>query len=403
MSTFTWRPEATADDRNSRPDRDSRPDPGPGRGGPLRVAVKDNVDMAGLVTTNGSQVVAEEASPAKKDAPCLAGLRAAEADGRAVIVGRTNLHELAFGVTGINPWFGTPVNPQDPARVPGGSSSGSAVAVATGAADVAIGTDTGGSVRIPAACCGVVGLKTTRGRISLEGVRPLAPSLDTVGPMAATVAATEAMMALLEPGFSSAGTTPAGRIGRLRLPAQPGIDAAIDAALGAYADRTGAEVADIELPGWDAATHAVMIVMSAEAWSVHADLWHRHADRLSPDVAERLELSSLLGPDEVASAWEAARDWARELAAVFEAVDVIALPVMAEPPPLLADGARLTRIRYVAPFNLAGGPALALPVGRPDTLRPSLQLAGPARSEEVLLATGAVVEQLVGTSPVPSA
>jgi amidase len=103
-------------------------------------------------------------------------------------VGRTNLHELALGVTGINPWFGTPLNPLDSSLAPGGSSSGSAVAVATGEAAVAYGTDTGGSIRFPAACCGVCGLKTTWGRIPVTGVRPLAPSLDTVGPMAADVA-----------------------------------------------------------------------------------------------------------------------------------------------------------------------------------------------------------------------
>ena len=392
MSTFTWRPAHRPHETTGGPDPQRQP------GDPLRVAVKDIIDMVGVVTTNGSQVIAEEATPAAADAPCLAGLRAAEEQGRAVIVGRTNLHELAFGVTGINPWFGTPTNPVDPERVPGGSSSGSAVAVATGAADVAIGTDTGGSVRIPAACCGVVGLKTTRGRIPLGGVRPLAPSLDTVGPMAASVAGTEAMMALLEPGFSSATTAPAARIGRLRLPAEAAIDAGIDASLDRYSERTGAPVVDIDLPGWDAATHAVMIVMSSEAWEVHADLWHRHADRLSPDVAERLELSSLLGPDEVAAAWETARDWARELKGAFGAVDVIALPVMAEPPPLLADGARLTRMRYVAPFNLSGGPALALPVGPAGGPRPSLQLAGPAGAEELLLSTGAVVEELVASA-----
>ena len=119
-------------------------------------------------------------------------------------MGRTNLHELALGVTGVNPWFGTPVNPLDPALVPGGSSSGSAVAVATDEADVAYGSDTGGSVRIPSACCGTAGLKTTWGRIPLEGVWPLSPSFDTVGPMARDVAGLVAGMALLEPGFSVA-------------------------------------------------------------------------------------------------------------------------------------------------------------------------------------------------------
>ncbi|HEY6429125.1 MAG TPA: amidase, partial [Acidimicrobiales bacterium] len=144
---------------------------GPG----VRLAVKDLIDMEGEPTTAGCKAVAERAWPAEKDAECLAGARAAGAR----IVGRTNLHELALGVTGVNPWFGTPVNPLDPLLVPGGSSSGSAVAVATGEADVAYGSDTGGSVRIPSACCGIAGLKTTWGRIPLAGVWPLAPSFDT--------------------------------------------------------------------------------------------------------------------------------------------------------------------------------------------------------------------------------
>src|SRR6476646_8459139 len=153
---------------------------GPG----LRVAIKDLIDVAGLPTTAGSRAVADRAGPAAADAACLAGLRAAIARGEACLAGKVNLHELAYGISGINRAFGTPVNPLDPGLVPGGSSSGSAVAVAVGAADVAIGSDTGGSVRIPAACCGVAGLKTTYGRVPVDGVVPLAPSLDTVGLLA---------------------------------------------------------------------------------------------------------------------------------------------------------------------------------------------------------------------------
>src|SRR5271167_2087131 len=157
--------------------------------------------MEGVPTTAGCRAVAEQARPALADAACLEGARAAGAR----IVGRTNLHELALGVTGVNQWYGTPVNPLDPARVPGGSSSGSAVAVATDEADVAYGSDTGGSIRIPAACCGTTGLKTTWGRIPLDGVWPLAPSFDTIGPMARDVAGLVTGMQLLEPGFTVAG------------------------------------------------------------------------------------------------------------------------------------------------------------------------------------------------------
>jgi amidase len=217
---------------------------GAGQAGEVRrLAVKDLIDMAGVVTTNGSKVVAAEAGPAEADAACMSGTRAAEVKGDVVVVGKTNLHELAFGVTGINPWYGTPVNPLDPSRVPGGSSSGSAVALAGGEADLAFGSDTGGSVRMPAACCGIVGLKTTRGRVSLDGVRPLAPSLDTVGPMGATVGACEEAMALLEPGFDSFRAAATRVIGRVRLPAEGWVDRAIDDALAAWAAGAGAGAA----------------------------------------------------------------------------------------------------------------------------------------------------------------
>src|SRR3954468_2389529 len=145
-----------------------------------RVAVKDIIDVEGVPTTAGSRAVERTAAPAQRDAACLAGVRQAGAR----VVGKTNLHELAMLPLGTNPWFGTPINPLGPELIPGGSSSGSAVAVANDDADVALGSDTGGSVRIPAACCGTAGLKTTYGRVSLERVWPLAPSLDTIGPMA---------------------------------------------------------------------------------------------------------------------------------------------------------------------------------------------------------------------------
>src|SRR3954471_23349699 len=145
-----------------------------------RLAVKDIIDVAGVPTTCGCRAIEQAAEPATADAACLAGARAAVAR----IVGKPNLHELAMLPIGSNPWFGTPVNPLDPDLIPGGSSSGSAVAVADEEADVAFGSDTGGSVRVPSACCGTVGLKTTYGRVSTEGVWPLAPSFDTIRPIA---------------------------------------------------------------------------------------------------------------------------------------------------------------------------------------------------------------------------
>lgn len=355
----------------------------------LRLAVKDLIDMVGVPTTNGSKVVAATAEPAVTDAACLAGTRAAEAGGALVIVGKTNLHELAFGVTGINPWYGTPQNPLDRRLVPGGSSSGSATAVGAGEADVAFGSDTGGSIRIPAACCGVVGLKTTRGRISLEGVRPLAPSLDTIGPMGATVGAVVAGMALLEPGFAPAPSAVA-RIGRVRLPAESVIDAALDRALAA----TGIEVVEVTLPLWDAATDAAMTVLAAEAWAVHASLWRDHGSGLSPDVAERLASASAITAAQVEGGWAQARAWATEVAVTFQRVDLLAMPTLAEAPPSLDNGGRLTQIRHVAPWNLAGLPALAMPVPTDRGGVPaSLQLVGPAGREDLIVAMAAAVEE----------
>jgi amidase len=370
-------------------------DSGPG----LRLGVKDLIDLAGSPTTNGSKVIAASAAPAERDARCLAGTRAAESAGHVTIIGKTNQHELAFGVSGINPWFGTPVNPLDPRLVPGGSSSGSAAAVGSGEADVAFGSDTGGSIRIPAACCGVVGLKTSRGRVPLEGVRPLAPSLDTVGPMATTVALATTGMALLEPGFTAA-PTPAAHIGRMRLPAAEHIDAAVDEAL----HSAGFELEEVVLTGWDEANLAAMTILMAEAWQVHHELWRTDRDNLSPDVSARLEASSFIGREEVAGCWETARGWVAEVAEVFRRVELLALPSLASDPPELSDAARVGEIRYAAPFNLAGLPAISLPVqpittgvtGAASPVPPSLQLVGPVGSEEVILATAGRVEAAAG-------
>src|ERR1700733_7221188 len=232
---------------------------GPG----VRLAVKDLIDMEGQPTTAGCRAAAERAHPAPSDAACLAGARAAGAR----IVGRTNLHELALGVTGVNQWYGTPVNPLDPTRVPGGSSSGSAVAVATGEADVAYGSDTGGSVRIPAACCGTAGLKTTWGRVPLDGVWPLAPSFDTIGPMARTVAGLVTGMQLLEPGFSLAGQEVSDMVvGRVPIEADPAITAALDEALG----LVGWDWRALEVPRWEYATLQAGLLLVVEAWQSDA-------------------------------------------------------------------------------------------------------------------------------------
>jgi amidase len=353
----------------------------------IRLAVKDAIDVAGVPTTAGCPAVADDAAPADVDAACLAGARAAGAR----IVGKTNLHELCFGGTGVNEWYGTPVNPLDPARIPGGSSSGSAVAVATGEADVALGTDTAGSIRTPSACCGTVGLKTTFGRIPLAGVWPLAPSLDTVGPMGATVAAVALGMALLEPGFAP--TTAGDVVGRVRLrDTDPAVDDAIDRALAA----AGVRVVAVELDGWAAADAAAVTVLFAEAWRSDGALATLRPDRVGDDLRSRLDQGRRITGTQLAAAEALRALWQRELEAALAGVEALVLPSLRTFAPRLDEPVPNTRYAS-APINLAGNPALALPVPARGPLPAGLQLIGPPGGEEQLLAIGARVEAAVGT------
>src|SRR5262249_12255131 len=306
----------------------------------------DMIDVAGTPTTAASRVVADAAVPAGQDAACLAGLRAAGAQ----IVGKANMHELALGVTRINPWFGTPVNPRDASRAPGGSSSGSAVAVATGEARVAYGTDTGGSIRIPAACCGVCGLKTTWGRIPVAGVRPLAPSLDTVGPMAADVAGLVAGMELLEPGFAAAQAPGSLLVGRLRVPAAPEVTEAVTAALGA----SSWEVSDVDPGEWLTATQWTSSLLVAEAYRTNQDIFDNNATRLSGDVARRLEAGRQVTDAAMAAVARALARWRAQLTGLFARFDLLVTPTLAILAPPLGRADELLAARYTMPVHFAG-------------------------------------------------
>ncbi|MGB6455845.1 MAG: amidase [Streptosporangiaceae bacterium] len=357
----------------------------------IRLAVKDLIDVEGVPTTAGSRAVAETARPADRDAACLAGARAAGA----VIVGKANLHELAYGGAGINEWFGTPVNPLDPSLLPGGSSSGSAVAVANGDADVAYGSDTGGSVRIPAAFCGITGLKTTHGRVSLDRVWPLAPSFDTVGPMASDVAGVVAGMTLLEPGFQVAGS--AGRIGRIR-PAGYDVDPRIDAAVDAALARSGLDVIEIDLPGWLAARDTCSVILDAEAAESNRVLLNDPARRalIGPNVLGRLTAAATVTPEQIARARADRTRWHQAMTdALIAAGGLLALPTVPFFPPPLTAPPGLHFTAFTNPVNLAGFPALAQPVPSEHSLPASLQLIGPPGAEDLLLATGAVIEAAI--------
>ena len=356
--------------------------------GPV-VAVKDLIDVEGSVTTAGCRAVADRGVAAPADATCVAAVR--RNGGR--LAGKVNLHELAYGVSGINPWFGTPANPADEGRVPGGSSSGSAVAVAIGEADVALGSDTGGSVRIPAACCGVVGLKTTHGRVPLEGVWPLAPSFDTIGPLAADVAGVVAGMALLEGGFE-ADPSPEGRVGRALLGPQVEIDPVIEAAVDSALRLSELEVTPLEIPGWRDAHRHLGILLSLEA--LESDGWlvtETRGEGIGEDTLERFR-TSRFEPHVVSGARAGAAQWVAELVALVERAGILALPTLPFRPPVVGDP--MTGFNLLtAPINLAGLPAISVPV--PATGRPAvgLQLVGPRGSEEMLVALAALIEQAV--------
>ena len=348
------------------------------------------LDVAGLPTTVGCPVIAERAGPADRDAAVVAAARRSGAQ----ILGKTNLAELCWSAAGTNAWSGMPVNPADPLRLPGGSSSGSAVAVATGEADVGLGTDTGGSVRIPAACCGIVGLKTTWGRVPVEGVYPLARSFDTVGPLGADVAAVERGMALIEPGFAAASGEL--RVARVRPETDPEVDPAVEAAIDAALAAAGIVTTEVAGLDFAAANAAASLLIDVEAYQVNAYLMPDLA-RLSSYNQRNLPAAAAMTAGQEAAANQVragVRDWFAGLQARYP---ILALPTLVGAPPLIGEqGQRMPLTLLTMPVNRAGLPALALPVpGGPAGLPASLQLVGPPGSEEQLLALGRVIEAAV--------
>ncbi|MBX3312709.1 MAG: amidase [Actinobacteria bacterium] len=368
------------------PERDPRARPDG-----VTVAVKDCIDVEGVTTTAGSPVVAEAVVPATTDAECLAGLRAA----RARILGKTNLHELCFGATGVNPHYGTPANPIDPRRIPGGSSSGSAVAVAAGEVVVGLGTDTTGSIRTPAAACGVVGLRPTYGVVPVGGVRPLAPSLDTVGVLGRTVEDVVVGATLLDERLGDGHVDASLTVARVRLPdTEPTIDAAIDSAL----IEAGIEAVDVELPGWPVAHDAAITVLYGEALIVNEGLWRHHRDRLGEDLVERFLLAETIGPAELGEARARREPWRMELAEVLGVHGLIALPSMVTFPPRVGD--HVTPPNPACPaISLSGHPAISVPVPSGGLFPASVQLVAPDHHEPRLLATAALIEAAVAADP----
>jgi amidase len=374
----------------------------------LRLAVKDLINMKGTVTTAGSEFLAKHGRPAQKDAKCLAIARQRGVQ----FVGKTNMSELAVAVSGMNAYYGTPRNPIEKwwRLVPGGSSSGSAVAVANNEADVAFGTDTAGSIRVPAACCGIVGLKTTFGLVPIDGVYPIAPDrLDTVGPMGKDIASTAQGMDLLEAGFAARyrqavaakPSAQAIRIGRVYVKGtKPSVDRAVDDALAATG-FTVIKLASEFTDQWTQAQKDAATVAAVGAWLY--DLKFQNQS----EVTIRTKAVVALGGLEFKTAYRPAlarqAAWKSEMQRAFRKVDFIALPTLKSLPPhvppfggTVAFEAQMLNLQNTQAVNFAGVPALAVPIPLARRSIPtSLQLVGPGRSEAALLNAGRLVEEAV--------
>ncbi|MHB8246041.1 MAG: amidase [Acidimicrobiales bacterium] len=362
--------------------------PGVSAAGPS-VAVKDLIDVEGSVTTAGCRAVAERAGPAADDAACIKSIRR----GGGWLAGKVNLHELAFGVSGVNPWYGMPANPADPGRIPGGSSSGSAVAVALGEVDIALGSDSGGSVRIPAACCGIVGLKTTYGRLPLDGVWPLAPSFDTIGPMAASVAGVVEAMRLLEGEFTADRQLDT-RVCRAELGPEVEVDPVIGSAIDSALQTAELEVEALAVEGWLPAWKHQQLLLSVEALASNGWLVEEsNGAGIGEETLQRLR-NSRVDASSVERAQRAAHRWVSRFVRLVEEAGVLALPTLAYRPP--RPGERFSGFNLMtAPVNLAGLPAISIPVPAPGRPPAGLQLVAPRGREELLVVVAARIEAAV--------
>lgn len=364
MSIFLARPEQPADG--------------------IPLAVKDLFDTAGLVTTYGSIVFAEHLP--ERTASAVARL---EASGYG-IVGKTNLDEFAYGISSQNPHFGTVPNPVAPGRLAGGSSGGSAAALAAGLADVALGTDSGGSIRIPAAWCGVVGFKPSHGLVPLDGCFPLAPSFDHAGPMARSVSQCTSLLSTLVPEF---------RARRLESLDELTVGIAwtelADPLVRARVEHAGrrfprARQLDFPLP------ERVGSVFMREVAEVHRDLFLEHARLYGENVRAKVERCLAVSDEQFEEGLRAREAYHQRCLEWVEGIDLLltpTTPLVAAP----ADADELTirdaAIRFTYPFNVLGWPALALPCGSAENGLPaSVQLAARAGEDALVLAAGELLE-----------
>jgi aspartyl-tRNA(Asn)/glutamyl-tRNA(Gln) amidotransferase subunit A len=359
----------------------------------IGLAVKDLFDTAGVRTTYGSAVFGDHVPDRTAEA-----VRRLEAAGYAT-VGKANLHEFAFGTTSENPHYGDVPNPIAPGRVAGGSSGGSAAALAAGHAAAALGTDSGGSIRIPAACCGIVGFKPTYGLVAIDGCYPLAPSFDHAGPMARTVPECASMMAALAPELEPAALD---SLADLELGvawtdrADPLVASRVEAAAALFPHRRS-----LELPR----PRRVDAVFQREVADVHRETFARGRELYGRNVAVKVE-RCLAITDAVYDAGLRERERYRErMAAALAEVDLVLTPTLrCVAPPAGADEVtvRDTLTSLTFPFNAIGAPAIAIPCGAAEAGLPaSAQLVGRPGADALVLAAGELLERALGHTADP--
>ncbi len=365
----------------------------------LPICVKDLIDVAGMPTTAGA---AGWVRHPDGDATVVARLRAAGA----IVVGKGNTNEFACGIDGRNPHQGDCRNPHDPERLSGGSSSGPAAAVASGMAEAAIGTDTSGSIRVPAALCGVVGIRPTRGLVPAEGVVALAWSLDAVGPLAGDVATAASVLDAMAGRERLAPRPDVGgmRIGLatalLDLAEEP-VAEAIEASVADLREQ-GAEVLDVALPDLGRAAAIHRIVQCCEVAAAHAPWFAEQRDRYAPEVRARIEPGCRLGAEIYLRAQRHRRLFTRAFAAAIEGLDAVIAPASPVLAPRIADEeitvrgerrrTRVALLSCVMPFSQLDGPAVSVPIGLREGLPVGLQVIGRPHAEDVVLRIAAAAE-----------
>jgi len=372
------------------------------------VAVKDLFDVAGEPTTAGSALL-RDAAPATQDAPVVRRLRA----GGAVIIGKTNMTEFAFSGVGLNPHYGTPGNAHDVLRIPGGSSSGAGVSVARGMAEIAIGSDTGGSIRIPSALNGLVGFKPSLARVPREGAYPLSFTLDCLGPLVKSVAdavAADSVLAGIDHVPLEARSVHGLRLGVPRgllfTQVETEVGAAFDQAVAALS-QAGARVTDESLDTFLAAPFHLQekgTLIAAEAAHIHREAVVQRPEAYDPIVLGRIRRGQTLDAATYVGIHQARNALLGQLDRALADFDALVLPTVAFLAPLIADvqdEADFMRVnalvlRNTSVFNFYDLPALSLPLPRAGKLPVGLMVVGRRNADRDLLAIGAAIEALLG-------